>query len=194
MNPYDAYRANKIESGLLFQDFVVDVLLQTLGFAVVTYSSRAYQHTVGESRTGVEIKHDERFADTGNLWIEVAEKARPRPGEYVRSGIRRDDNTWLYVIGNYNILFLFPKLFLQALQESGRYPIRENLTRTSKGFLLPEHHARRYAACILEPNAECKVVKLVGNLESLGRALHEAALANPAQGSLFELFRNVLEE
>ena len=81
MNPYDAYRANKIESGLLFQDFVVDVLLQTLGFAVVTNSSRAYQHTVGESRTGVEIKHDERFADTGNLWIEVAEKARPRPGD-----------------------------------------------------------------------------------------------------------------
>lgn len=183
---YRAYRANKIESAVLFQDFTVDVLLQTLGLAVVQYASRLYQLQVGESRTGVEIKHDEKYATTGNLWIEMAEKAVPRPGPYAPSGINRGDNTWLYVIGNYDIIFGFPKRFLQALAESGRYAKRENRTKTSEGFLLPDVDARRYAVFILTPKAERKIAKAITDLQCLGKSLHAAVLANPAQASLFD--------
>jgi len=97
---YDQYRQAQIADGELYQDFIVDVLFEHLGLAVVQYTSKAYQYAVGESRTGVEIKHDKRYADTGNLYIETAEKAMPRPGPYVPSGIWRTDNAWLYVIGD----------------------------------------------------------------------------------------------
>ena len=184
---YDAYRANKIESGLLYQDFICDLLLQTIGLPVIQYASRVYQAQIGESRTGVEIKHDEKYAQTGNLWIEVAEKARPRPGDYAQSGIQRNDNTWLYVIGNYDVVFLFAKRILCALAQSGKYPLRENGTKTSQGYLLPDAHAQRFAACVLKPKAEVRIVKAVTDLHELGRALHRAVLTSPGQGSLFPI-------
>jgi len=116
---YDDYRDNKIESGLLYQDFIVDLMLQVLRFPVTTYSSRLYQTTVGEGPCGVEIKHDEKYATTKRLWIEVAEKARPRDGDYAPSGICRDDNSWLYIIGNYDVVFVFSKVLLRAYHDTG---------------------------------------------------------------------------
>ena len=187
MTDYEPYRQNKIESGLLYQDFIVDLMLQVLRFPVTIYSSRLYQTTVGEGPAGVEIKHDEKFAATRNLWIEVAEKARPRPGDYVPSGVYRDDNAWLYIIGNYDIVFVFTKVLLQAFAASGRYALIENRTRTSKGFLLPEAVALRAAARVLAPNAEQKILVAVGDLHELGRHLHRVALNNPAQRTLFDL-------
>lgn len=182
---YEAYYKTKLESGLLYQDFVVDLCFQTIGLVIVQYSSRVYQTQIGESRTGVEIKHDEQFARTRNLWIEVAEKARPRQGDYVPSGIERHDNTWLYIIGDYNTVFVFPKRYLLALKASGRYPIIENRTKTSVGFLLSEERANSIAAYILTPHAEGKVATAVKDLQELGRRLHALAKLNPAQLSLF---------
>lgn len=182
---YEAYRSTKIESGKLYQDFVVDVSWNLLGLAIVQYSSMAYQQTVGESRTGVEIKHDEKYAKTGNLWIEISEKARPRPGDYAPAGINRSDNTWLYVIGDYDTLFFFQKTLLQILHGSGKYQTRENSTKTSWGFLLKQTEAERFAAVILRPNASEKVTKTVQDLRTLGKQLHEAARANLSQLSLF---------
>jgi hypothetical protein len=182
---YAAYRRTKIESGLCYQDFVVDVLLKTIGLAVVQYSSQFYQQTVGESRTGVEIKHDELYAKTGHFWIEVAEKAVPRPGPYAPSGIDRGDNTWLYVIGNYDTIFIFGKVSLRALWASGRYPVLENHTKTSQGFRLPDAVARKVALVILTPNAERKVASAIRDLQTLGRELHRIAMGLPTSLSLF---------
>jgi len=182
--PYAAYRQNKIESGLLYQDFIVDLMLQVLRFPVTVYSSRLYQTTVGEGPVGVEIKHDEKYAETGNLWIEVAEKAYPRDGAYVPSGVFRDDNSWLYIIGDYDTVFVFAKNILQAFAK--RYNLHENRTRTSQGYLLSDAVARQSAARVLAPNAAEKIVSAVGDLHDLGRQLHHAALSNPAQRSFFE--------
>jgi hypothetical protein len=182
---YAAYRQTKIESGLCYQDFVVDLLLQTLGLAVVQYSSKFYQHTVGESRTGVEIKHDEIYAKSRRLWIEIAEKAMPRPGPYVPSGIMRDDNTWLYVIGDYDTVFIFGKVTLRALHASKRFAIVENHSGTSQAFYLADDVAQRVALCVLTPHAEQKVSKAIRDLQALGRALHRIALGEPAPMSLF---------
>lgn len=172
---YGEYYKAKLESAKIFQDFVVDSAWNLLGLAIVQYSSRVYQGIVGESRTGVEIKHDEKFNKTRNLWIEIAEKARPREGPYVASGIYRDDNTWLYCIGDYDTIFVFPKTLLRALHGSRRWPVFENNTRTSEGFLLTENEAERYAAAILRPNAAEAVRKVVSNWAALGELLHDAA-------------------
>ena len=78
---YEEYRQVQIEDGVRFQDFVVDLAWQA-GLVIAQYASKTYQLAIGESRSGVEIKYDKRRAETGNLCIEVAEKARPRPGPY----------------------------------------------------------------------------------------------------------------
>lgn len=181
---YEKYYKAKLEGSLIYQDFVVDVMYQ-IGLAIVQYTSRAYQYGVGESRTGVEIKHDEKFSQTGNLWIEIAEKAKPRAGNYVRSGIYRDDNSWLYLIGDYDTIFCFSKVFLQQIHASGRYRIQENKTRTSQGFCLPGTDAQKYAALIVRPKAQQKIAKLVIDLSDAGKLLHQIVKANPAQHSLF---------
>jgi len=185
-NPaYEQYRTANIESGRIYQDFVVDACWNLLGLAIVQYSSALYQHNVGESKTGAEIKHDEMFARTGNLWIEVEEKARPRPGPYASSGIYRGDNTWLYIIGNYDHVFIFQKTLLKLLHQSGRWRVIENNTKTSCGFLLPEKDATTLAAAVLHPRASNRISKVIGNMSKLGRELHEATKRNLAQLDLF---------
>lgn len=172
---YSEYYKAQLDGAKIFQDFVVDAAWNLLGLAIVQYSSEVYQRIVGESRTGVEIKYDQKFGKTRNLWIEVAEKARPREGPYVPSGIYRQDNSWLYSIGDYDTIFFFPKVLLRALHASGRWPVIENNTRTSEGFLLRELEAEKYAAVILRPNASEAVGKVVGDLAALGELLHDAA-------------------
>lgn len=184
---YEKYRAVKIENGKVYQDFIVDACWNLLGLAIVQYSSTVYQQTIGESKTGAEIKHDEQFARTGNLWIEVEEKARPRPGPYVPSGIYRSDNTWLYIIGNYDHVFIFQKTLLQILHRSEKWRLLENGTKTSRGFLLPEKDATKFAAAILHPLAADRISKVIGDVSRLGRELHEASRRNLAQ---FDLFRD----
>ena len=183
--PYAAYRQHKIESGLVYQDFVADVCLEVLGLPIVQYTSQLYQQTKGESRTGVEIKHDEKFASTGNLYIEIGEKAEPRPGPYAPAGIYRSDNTWLYLIGNYDTIFVFAKLHLRGLHQSDRYHVIENGMRTSLGFLVPEADARHLAVCILTPHAARKVSKAIHDLGIIGRELQRIACGEIPSPKLF---------
>lgn len=183
---YAEYYRTKLNGAKLYQDFVVDAAWNLLGLAIVQYASETYQRAVGESRTGVEIKFDEKLGKTGNVWIEIAEKARPRDGPYVPSGIYRTDNSWLYAIGNYDTIFIFAKNDLRLLHKSGRWTIRENNTQTSEGFLLSRDEAQRYAAAVLTPNAAQKVAKVVHDIAALGRTLHEAAKRDQAQMDLFQ--------
>ncbi len=188
---YAAYRKAQIEDGLRFQDFVVDIAWQA-GVVIAQYASKTYQRNVGESRNGIEIKYDKKRKKTGNLCIETAEKAEPRPGPYFPSGIMRNDH-WIYAIGDYDIVYFFPTKFLRALCElkngSGQFAYRryENGTKTSEGFLLPEKDAQRYAALILTPQASEKVAKYVRDLERLANELHVAVLDDGDQMRLFSL-------
>lgn len=186
---YAKYYQNRLEESAIYVDFVVDVAWSMLGLAIVQYGSKAYQTSVGESRTGVEIKHDWLYSTTGNLWIEGAEKKRPRDGPYFPSGIYRTDNTWLYCIGDYDTIFFFAKKFLRALYESGKYKIQPNKTETSLGFLMPSIDANRYSAAILKPHASEKVAKFTADLSRLGKELHavaKLAVEGKNQLSLFE--------
>jgi|1_EtaG_2_1085319.scaffolds.fasta_scaffold05536_4 hypothetical protein len=182
---YAQYYKTKLEGALLFQDFVVDILMSQLSFVVALYGSKAYQQSVGESRTGVEIKHDEKFCDTGNLYIEIAEKSRPREGAYTTSGIYRDDNSWLWVIGDYDTLFIFGKRFLQLLHKSERYRTIENNTKTSRGFLLPREDAMKYCLICLEPKKKSVISNLATDLSKAGEELHRLVMQDAKQGTLF---------
>ena len=140
------YYANKLEQGLEYQDFIMDLLLREKGVAIGGYASRRYQKNKGETAQGVEIKHDDNYEKTGNLYIEISEKSNPANAQYVASGIYREDNTWLWVIGNYQDVFVFSKKFLVKMHEGKKYD-RVVETPTSRGMLVPSKIAHAY--CIL---------------------------------------------
>jgi hypothetical protein len=52
-------------------------------------------------------------------------------------------------MGDYSKIYIFSKKLLKQLAKSGRYPIKENTTKTSKGFLLPLIDVKKYAAKII---------------------------------------------
>ena len=134
------YYAKKLDQGLKYQDFVVEKLYE-IGLPVISYSSKEYQNTVGENKAGIEIKNDTNFRETGNFYIETAEKSDAENANFVPSGIYRNDNTWLYLIGDYETIFVFSKKQLLLLHKCGK--MKEVEISTSRGFLLPVVEAEK---------------------------------------------------
>lgn len=143
----NGYYKLKLEEGLLFQD-VVTTELYKRGIIVVGYASQRYQNICGENLLGAEIKRDGRFRETGNLYIEIAEKSHPDKEAFVDSGINRQDNSWLFVIGDEKTVYIFSTKYLQMLYR--RYRCVEGTT--SKGYLMPIDDAEKY--CIRKIDLE----------------------------------------
>ncbi len=135
----NGYYETKLQEGLEFQDLVTQALYQR-GIVVIGYSSRRYQNEEGENMLGAEIKRDGKFRETGNLYIETAEKAHPDNSVYVSSGIYRKDNSWLFVIGDEKTVYIFSTKYLRLLAR--RYKFVEK--PTSRGFLMPIEAAEKY--------------------------------------------------
>jgi hypothetical protein len=133
------YYQDKLQEGLVFQDIVTRALYQR-GIVVIGYSSRRFQIEEGENMLGAEIKRDGNFRTTGNLYIEIAEKTHPNNLEYIPSGIYRKDNSWLYVIGDERLIYIFSTRYLQMLEK--RY--EHKTISTSKGFVIPLDEADKY--------------------------------------------------
>lgn len=116
----DAKSKTSFQDGLEFQDFVCEKLANH-GLFLQNTLSRKYQFELGENLQGWEIKLDNRCTETGRLSIEIAEKSRADIKVWTASGIYRNDNSWLYVQGNYEMLFIFSKTFLKRLHGTKRY-------------------------------------------------------------------------
>lgn len=142
------YYKECLEKGLKYQDFITEILLIELGICLSSYASKKYQQCKGENIQGFEIKFDDKFKETGNIYIEVKEKSNSNNENYVKSGIYRNDNTWLYLIGNYNTLYIFSKSHLKLMHEKKKY--EEKIIPTSKGFIIPEIDCDKY--CIKKIN------------------------------------------
>ena len=143
---------NSLETGLQFQDFITEKFPQIMGFNISVFQSKKYQMEKGESVQGVEIKYDARSTGdctyyknkaTNNVGIEVFEKTSKNRKAWVKSGILRDDNTWLYVVGNYHQAWLFSKKRLVELYKDGRYNVVQTLP-TIKTMLMPIKQADRH--------------------------------------------------
>ena len=141
------YYKDKLEKGLEYQDFVCDQLRIKEGWFIGCYSSRKYQQEKGESMSGIEIKYDMRLSETGNVYIEVAEKSNKELPDYTDSGVFRRDNTWLYLIGDYKQAFIFGKAMMRTLYLSEKqkqaWGCIDRQTPTSKGFTIPIKNADR---------------------------------------------------
>ena len=149
MSDYVMYYRTNFEEALEYQDWVCDQLRKTTPALIIgPYSSKKYQNKKGESFSGIEIKHDKRLAGndndvkpTHNLYFEIAEKAHPSNPNFVDSGIYRKDNGWLFLIGNYEEIFLFCTKQLCTLWEYQKwhkqYKVTERHLLTSTGFTIP---------------------------------------------------------
>lgn len=145
----DAKHANEFQRGMEFQDFVCaafareHIILQNL-------VSKKWQYDVGENLQGFEIKLDDPCSNSKRLSIEVAEKSRADPELYwTPSGIMRNDNSWLYIQGNRNILFVFDKKWLRRWYHTKR-PAVEEKHGTICTFYLPFDVALTCAAKVFE--------------------------------------------
>ena len=139
---YDGgYYGQKLKEGTEFQDYVTCALYNT-GLVVVGFSSKSYQKKVGENLLGLEIKRDGRFRETKNLYIETHETIKPELGEYLPSGIFREDNSWLWLIGDEQGFFIFGKKFLQSLARARGW--HEVKTPSSIGVLMPLKDAEKF--------------------------------------------------
>lgn len=136
------YYKECLEKGLQFQDHVMDLLITELGISLTQYSSKKWQYTTGENKQGIEIKFDDKYKNTGNLYIETGEKTNKNNIKYIESGIYRQDNAWLYIIGNYDIIYIFSKKYLKFLHKKNIF--REVEIPTSRGFLIDEKNAEKY--------------------------------------------------
>jgi hypothetical protein len=141
------YYSEMLEKGLEFQDFVMTKLIEKLGINLTQYSSKKFQYNIGENKQGIEIKFDDRYEQTGNIYIEIAEKSNKDNKEFIDSGIYRKDNTWIYIIGNYKILYIFSKKYLLYLHKKNIF--REVQIPTSKGFLIDKYNAEKYSINII---------------------------------------------
>lgn len=150
----DADRSTVFEEGLQFQDFVVDLLMNEMGIALSNYSSKYYQQNYGENRQGIEIKLDNRILETGNVSIEVAEKSKASVYKWTPSGIMRNDNSWLYIQGNYEIVFVFGKSILQKLYNSRYKDKTWEPKKTIRTFLMPIKEAEKYALKVFRISKE----------------------------------------
>ena len=132
------YYKEKLEQGLCYQDKVIEELYSN-GLPLISYSSKQYQTMIGENKAGIKIKNDSKFRQTGNFYIEIDEKSNANNQEFIKSGIYRKDNTWLYIIGDDIGFYIFSKKQLILLEQSNKY--KKVQIPTSKGFLLPINDA-----------------------------------------------------
>lgn len=137
-----------LERGVLFEDHVCRILYGA-GLPFQVFRSRDGQQLWGESTLGLEVKLDESFRETGNLFVEIEE----RPGidyDWKPAGIYSERRPWLYAIGDFFTLFIFATTTLCNMHSRGSFRIVGNRTDTGRGFLLPLDIAREWAAHILE--------------------------------------------
>jgi len=121
---------------------------------------RRFQNTEGENMLGAEIKRDGHFRKTGNLYFETAEKSHPDNPDYIPSGIWREDNSWLYVIGDEKTIYIFSTKYLRMLQDTkgidGKYKYQRKETPTSQGWVMPLKDSEKYCLRRIDKEDEDK--------------------------------------
>lgn len=131
-----------------FESFVYDWFIKTYGIAITHYHTREEQFTKGENRQGFEIKNDQSYCQTGNLFISVLRKSKD--GTPYNSGIFKQDNRWLYIIGDKNEFFVFTCKQLQNYYLHYKPELKKGFVtssgRTEYGFLLSKKDADKIAA------------------------------------------------
>ena len=156
----DAKQEDSHQDGLEYQDFITDILLKELGISIANYQSKKWQYNKGENPQGIEIKFDSWCSKSSRLSVEIAEKTRTDQMDWIPSGIYRNDNTWIYIQGNYEIVFIYQKSILKMLHSSKKFNWKEKEENTVRTFYVPFDLAKKYAAKVI-------YIRAKGNLDNV---------------------------
>ena len=152
----DKYFIQKLTRSHRFEIYI-DCVFKWRGLDIGLYYGRDQQYG-GENAAGIEIKRDMRLRETGNLYIEYAEKHDPRSSQWVPSGILKNDNSRFFLLGDFGQFYVLRRDDLLSLYrdlEAGR-PVPPGVRwanagrNTSRGFVIP----RALAAEKQVPEAE----------------------------------------
>jgi len=144
----DDFKAD-LKAGQEYEDFVAQQLWER-HWPIYVYRSKKWQWKAGESVNGIEIKLDRRFRETGNLFIETAER-RTTDGtsQWRPSGIYDEHDPRILAIGDYQTIYLLGvRLVRYACSSSKRFTEIER--GTFRGYLLPVAMAGAWAIDVIE--------------------------------------------
>lgn len=135
--------AECLDIGQTFQDYVQEQLYNR-GIIAQFWCSKKYQIERGEGITGIEVKCDDKYKQTGNLFIEFR---RWKNNEWIPTDLYRKE-TWLYVIGDKEKCWCMLTSQLKRLVD--KYPHRiVDYDFKVEGFLLPIAMANRLDAKLI---------------------------------------------
>jgi hypothetical protein len=130
------YYAEQLARAEAWERYIVARLTRE-GIPIVRHETKRAQISYGDVRIGpdhVELKLDQHFVETGNLFIEVEEKRRAEQAAWIASGIFASSEARWYGVGDYRDFFLFNR---DALRQVARPERIITIKRgTSRGFLM----------------------------------------------------------
>jgi len=134
---------DSFEKGRKYEDYLISIWPQLYKGRKLTRLEGRINQLKGETEEGIEIKYDNVKQNTARIYIEMEEKADIGNDRYVQSGIFRQDNSKLFLVGDYKEFFLFSKAKLIWLEKlDPPFLFRPNPTGTSVGFCIPIENAR----------------------------------------------------
>ena len=147
------YYKNMLFLGQWYEDYLYVKLEEKLKIKIDGCNTEGEQRRIGENHLGWEIKFDDNYKKTGNLFIEYCEKPDKNKPEFRRSGVLKEyDNSWLYLIGDEKVLYFFAMRDLANAYyylDEYKNPIHERKPckeGTSWGYLLKgQREINRYA-------------------------------------------------
>lgn len=126
--------ASSNEIGSIYQDILSRELLN-YGIVIQCHTSCFFQMNYGENPQGIEIKYDSKVETTNNIFFEF-EAINKKGDKFIKGGIEKQDNAWLYIIGNGKECWIFAKNQLQSLFRK----VKQNpQTFREKGITLRTH-------------------------------------------------------
>jgi len=134
-----------------FEEKVYDYFNDIHNIPLSHFVSKTGQFTRGENRQGFEIKNDQRYKQTGNLYISV-KRVYAESGKEYPSGIYRDTETaqLFYIIGDSDNFWIIATKHLRTYyEENDLQPIKGFKSATGGqeiGFLLSTRKADRLCA------------------------------------------------
>lgn len=138
--------------GLAYEEHVYAVF-RALGEVLHPCRTIVEQCSVGENRERCEIKKDQRFRETGNLFVETDERPDVR-SRWARAGIYHYAQPRWFAIGDERTIRLFVAATLRALLPPALGDVfcgfRKAITPTAAGYLLPVRAADRKCQARLE--------------------------------------------
>lgn len=134
MNQVKLTKEQKLKKGITFESYISDWFQKEKGISLSTYHAENEQRK-GENRQGIEIKNDQCFNNTGNLFISVK---RIYGTLDLNWGVFKEDNTWLYVIGDESKHWVFLRKTLQRYYKVKKPELKQASIKggLELGFLL----------------------------------------------------------